>query len=1246
MPRRYSLVALALCAVMVAASWVVVERPSAVRAAAQVLTVNTTNDVYPSDGVCDSVTPNGCTLRDALEVADTLPVSTTVQIDFKMPLNDPGRVLDPITGLKPWFIRPVASYNFITRDNLTLDGFTQQQVGVTNPNGPIVVIDGTNLNASLVPSGSAFVFSGSGNLIRGLAIINYKTVSNGSETFNGIGLEFTNGSNNNTVQGCYIGVDAFGRAAAPNTIGITVRSNGNTIGGDRTRQDQRNVISGNLQTGILIDGNPAPIIGDASSGANNKIYGNFIGLNGFGTAAVANGGSGVFIRRGSGNLIGTPDDPSKTIWVERNTISGNGEHGIYIQDSKANKIYGNWIGTDGGGTEAFGNTRDGIHIESTGGTSVGNLIGGRTNPYMRNTISGNGRYAVYLQGDRTSGTVIQSNLIGPAASGFALTGSFTQAGIRLDTGVDGTLIGGTTGPAGLLPGQGNLIAGNKGDALVVDGSPLPNFITTTDGVTIQGNNIGVSEPSGLTGAQSDLANQGRSLVVLSAKNVTIGATGEGLNVIGNSTGSGIQITSVLTASIVNNRVGLKIAKKVNQGGSGGYTVTAPNSGDGISVSAAANVTIDSNIIGGNTGYGINVTSALTTTIKSNSVGGATAPDNKSYSLPNGQFGVRVSGGGDLTSLLVTYGTTLKDNKILNNTGGGVRLTNTYTSTLDGNTINLNAGIGVQVDGGGFNTQITAGTIYSNTVGILVAGDTQRVNVKTSISGNGVPPGTNTVVGDNRKAIILAGSVVPDGSSSAPNHDIDPPFNLRMNQAGRLTGQIRVPAKNQNPAPAGSCSPCTLRFYTPNPKTLDGQGKDEFAGLTPTIDTSGYFTATLGSVPPQVIVTATDAKGSTSEPAVFTPNYQPLQISPAKSGTASPGDTVRYTHWITNVGNIDLDDIVITTYSTKKWTTATAPPFVSPPLKLRGLGGSQAITLTVTLPSGGTPTVWAGNVDKSWLWARSSSVTTATATVTDTTTVIGKFTLSVTPSAPSALGLPGSTVSQAFSLQNTGNLTGTSTITATSFLVGPGGTLFTPEATRAAGWTTTLTPTSIPLIPGQARASTVFVGIPSNAQSGQKVLTRFAVTITSPAPVQTYYYTATTTVADKIQISLFPSRAGDGAAGVVTSFGHTITNLGNTTLQLKLTGASSLGSTVTFRSVNQSTFPLNPDGTFTLGTGTNGTFNFFVDVKVSQSALRGQQDLITISVLKDGTSLSGIQDTISVTRGAMFPRLYLPLAAKP
>ncbi len=1246
MPRRYAHMTLALVFALIATSAMFVAAPPLPVRAATTLTVNTTADSYPGDGVCNSVLPGGCTLRDALNEAADAAGTDPVQVVFDIPLNDPGRAIDPVTSTSTWVIRPVASYTFITRDNITIDGFTQQQVGVTNPNGPAVVVDGSNLNAALVPSGSAFVFSGGGNTVRSLAIINYRSVSSGSETFNGIALEFTGNSNNNKVQGCYIGIDAFGRVKASNTIGILIRSNGNTIGGDRTRQDQRNVISGNLQTGIFIDGDPS-----GSPGRDNKIWGNYIGLNGFGTAPVANGGSGIFVRRGGNNLIGTPAVAGHPNWVERNMISGNGQHGIYLQDSRNNEIYGNWIGTDANGDLAIPNLRNGIQLESTGGSSNGNVIGGNVNQYMRNTISGNGEYAIRVQGDRTSGTVIKSNLIGPAASGFLLTGTYTQSGILIDSGADLAAVGGLGGPSGLIPGEGNLIAGNKGDAVVIDSSiGLPSSLTLSN--TVQGNFIGVGEYSALNGSQAQLGNQGRGVVVIGSRGTSVIG-----NIVAGNTGVGVAVGGGSYITIRSNTVGLRRSTNRNLGGSGGFTVPTPNGGDGIQVLngqmvqiGGANVS-DGNLVGSNSGDGIDVISALSTTIQSNRIGFLIAPDSKPYAVGNNGLGLKVTGLGALpTSTSATTGTLVTNNTVGTNTGGGVQITNSYTSTLEGNQVNQNTGIGILVDGGGFNTQIRGGTVYSNTVaGVQVGGTAKRVSVRSvSISGNAVVGNPSTPVGDNRKAIVLSPSTPVDGNPNNPNHDIDAPFALRMNQAGRLSGRVRVTKAPAPPTP-GSCQGCTFQFFTPNPKTLDGQGKTEITNLNTALDANGYFTVTLTTgIPSQIIVVATDKDGNTSEPAVFTPDYQPLQIGPARSGTATPGQTVRYTHWITNSGNIDLEDVRLTTRSTRGWTTALEPPAQT--VSLPGLGGSRQVTLTVTLPSGGTSTVWAGNVDQSSITAKSTSVVTASAIVTDTTTVLGEFKLKVTPEAPTGRGAPDTTVPYIFTLENTGNLTGTSTVTATSFLVGPGGVLFSADFTRSAGWTTTITPTALPLLPGTPRGTTVLVGVPRNAPSGTVVKTQLSVTVTSPAPARTYYYTATTTVSDQPVVTIFPDREGDGAAGETTSFEHTVSNLGNTQLRLKLTGTSSQGSKVTFRSKDQTRFPIDANGEFTLNTASSplgGVFNFFVDIAVSRELTRGDTDLITINLTRvdDGTTIGGVQDTINVTRGAIFPRLYLPITRR-
>jgi hypothetical protein len=104
----------------------------------------------------------------------------------------------------------------------------------------------------------------------------------------GIVLQGT-GATGNTVSGCYIGTNATGTSAMPNTfpgIEIDEGANANTIGG--TTIAARNVISGNAHIGVSIH----------DSGSNsNLVLGNFIGTNAAGTAGVGNGWYGIEIDR-------------------------------------------------------------------------------------------------------------------------------------------------------------------------------------------------------------------------------------------------------------------------------------------------------------------------------------------------------------------------------------------------------------------------------------------------------------------------------------------------------------------------------------------------------------------------------------------------------------------------------------------------------------------------------------------------------------------------------------------------------------------------------------------------------------------------------------------------------------------------------------------------------------------------------------------------------------------------------------
>src|SRR5262249_40519795 len=89
------------------------------------------------------------------------------------------------------------------------------------------------------------------------------------------------GTDNNTIAGNYIGIDAAGLSAPANQNGIVISdgASGTVIGGTR------NVISGNTFDGILLDGD-----------SNTVVQGNYIGTDVTGLAPLANSSIGISIQ--------------------------------------------------------------------------------------------------------------------------------------------------------------------------------------------------------------------------------------------------------------------------------------------------------------------------------------------------------------------------------------------------------------------------------------------------------------------------------------------------------------------------------------------------------------------------------------------------------------------------------------------------------------------------------------------------------------------------------------------------------------------------------------------------------------------------------------------------------------------------------------------------------------------------------------------------------------------------------------
>ncbi|MBC8422445.1 MAG: VCBS repeat-containing protein, partial [Chloroflexi bacterium] len=165
-------------------------------------------------------------------------------------------------------------------------------------------------NGVSISDGSSYNLIGGSNATPGTACSGECNLISGNGDPWGYGVSIAGGgTDNNTVSGNYIGTDASGTVAVPNSIGVGISFDAsyNVIGGNEPGQG--NVISGNRSGGVYI-----PI-----AGSFNEIVGNTIGVDG--SVTVGNAGSGIVVAGGS------PDTE-----IQSNTIKGNAYGGIVLID--------------------------------------------------------------------------------------------------------------------------------------------------------------------------------------------------------------------------------------------------------------------------------------------------------------------------------------------------------------------------------------------------------------------------------------------------------------------------------------------------------------------------------------------------------------------------------------------------------------------------------------------------------------------------------------------------------------------------------------------------------------------------------------------------------------------------------------------------------------------------------------------------------------------------------------------------
>jgi hypothetical protein len=203
----------------------------------------------------------------------------------------------------------------IDTTNSTVRGLVIEQIqigAVPNPKGSNVVegcfigLDATGTN-SLGSSGFGVFVQTPNNRIGGTTPAARNVISGKGTT----GIEiFETFATNNVIQGNFIGTDRTGTKAIGNgdrAVAINMNASGNTIGG--LFSNARNVISGNLDRGITLDG------------SSNSVYGNFIGTDATGLLPLGNARTGVEIG-GSNNRVGESSASGNVIAF--NGINGGG----------------------------------------------------------------------------------------------------------------------------------------------------------------------------------------------------------------------------------------------------------------------------------------------------------------------------------------------------------------------------------------------------------------------------------------------------------------------------------------------------------------------------------------------------------------------------------------------------------------------------------------------------------------------------------------------------------------------------------------------------------------------------------------------------------------------------------------------------------------------------------------------------------------------------------------------------------
>jgi parallel beta-helix repeat protein len=595
-----------------------------------------------------------------------------------------------------------------------------------------------------------------------------------------------------TITGNLVGLTASGDEAAGNAaVGIRISDvPGIVVGGGSAAE--RNVVSGNGSHGILITSDLTDGAADAS------VASNYVGTNLSGATAIANAGDGVRVE-GTG---------ASAAIVVGNLVSGNDGVGIRVTGgASGSRIAGNVVGLDASSSVALGNVGDGVRIEG----GAGHFVGGEAAD--RNIVSGNGASGIVVA--ETASTLIASNIAGTNDTGARDLGNGGD-GIAV-VGATETIVSGNmaSGNSGSGVSVSNSDSGAVADATTIVGNVLGADVTGLTALPNQQHGVVIRQASGTTlggsfaGDRNLISgNVGNGILVdgAAATEITgnyVGVTANGYSALGNGAGgmlvSGASDTVIAGGNVVafngSGATGHGIAISASQGtivgdqdlGTGNGNVIYRNRGDGVRIENGSTGTvvvgnsIGSTVTGGvglgNEGAGVGIVGANGSTI-----GGlrSSASNLGNLIVGNGGGGVAIAdalpdtGAGE-------EGNVVQGNTIRRNVGAGIWIVRSAGQVIGGtaavgNEIGLNAGDGVQIDNteGGTGGHIVAG----NAIGTDASGSQKTGNAGDGISivgslGNRVGgiDGEGNLVANNRSGIVITSAEaasIDEGNTVAGN----------------------------------------------------------------------------------------------------------------------------------------------------------------------------------------------------------------------------------------------------------------------------------------------------------------------------------------------------------------------------------------------------------------------------------------------------------------------------------------------